>query len=199
MPGRHFLQIPGPTNVPDRVLRAIAQPTIDHRGPAFAALGARGARRASARVPDHRRRSSIYPVVRHRRVGSGARQHAVARRHGADVRDRPVRRRCGATWPSGSGSQVDFVPGDWRHGVDPDVVDEKLADDRGQHDQGRRGRPQRDVDRRDQPRRRRSGARSTRPDIRRCCWSTPSRRSARSTIATTSGASTSPSAARRKA
>ena len=44
--GRHFLQIPGPTNVPDRVLRAMAQPTIDHRGAEFAALGARGARRA---------------------------------------------------------------------------------------------------------------------------------------------------------
>src|SRR6202161_4784468 len=38
-PGRHFLQIPGPTNVPDRVLRAIDNPTIDHRGPAFGALG----------------------------------------------------------------------------------------------------------------------------------------------------------------
>ncbi len=37
--GRHFLQIPGPTNVPDRVLRAIDAPTIDHRGPDFAALG----------------------------------------------------------------------------------------------------------------------------------------------------------------
>lgn len=37
-PGRHFLQIPGPTNVPDRVLRAISMPTIDHRGPDFAAL-----------------------------------------------------------------------------------------------------------------------------------------------------------------
>src|SRR5260370_42224951 len=36
--GRHFLQIPGPTNVPDRVLRAMAAPTIDHRGPEFAAL-----------------------------------------------------------------------------------------------------------------------------------------------------------------
>src|SRR5215470_16544081 len=36
--GRHFLQIPGPTNVPDRVLRAIARPTIDHRGPEFAKL-----------------------------------------------------------------------------------------------------------------------------------------------------------------
>lgn len=38
-PGRHLLQIPGPTNVPDRVLRAIDAPTIDHRGPDFAALG----------------------------------------------------------------------------------------------------------------------------------------------------------------
>ena len=37
--GRHFLQIPGPTNVPDRVLREIAQATIDHRGPEFADLG----------------------------------------------------------------------------------------------------------------------------------------------------------------
>src|SRR6202012_1385586 len=38
-PGRHFLQIPGPTNVPGRILRAIAEPTIDHRGPGFADLG----------------------------------------------------------------------------------------------------------------------------------------------------------------
>ena len=37
--GRHFLQIPGPTNVPDRILRAMDHPTIDHRGPAFAELG----------------------------------------------------------------------------------------------------------------------------------------------------------------
>ena len=37
-PGRHFLQIPGPSNVPDRVLRAMAQPVVDHRGPEFPAL-----------------------------------------------------------------------------------------------------------------------------------------------------------------
>lgn len=37
--GRHFLQIPGPTNVPDRILRAIDRATIDHRGPEFAELG----------------------------------------------------------------------------------------------------------------------------------------------------------------
>ena len=39
--GRHFLQIPGPTPVPDRILRAISMPTIDHRGPEFQALGKR--------------------------------------------------------------------------------------------------------------------------------------------------------------
>jgi len=46
--GRHFLQIPGPTNVPDRVLRAMAQPTIDHRGPEFGELG----RELLAEAPD---------------------------------------------------------------------------------------------------------------------------------------------------
>ena len=55
--GRHFLQIPGPTNVPDRILRAIAQPTIDHRGDEFAALtrevlsGLQGVFKTSAPVP----------------------------------------------------------------------------------------------------------------------------------------------------
>jgi len=40
-PGKHFLQIPGPTNVPDRVLRAMGYPTIDHRGPEFAEIAKR--------------------------------------------------------------------------------------------------------------------------------------------------------------
>ena len=55
--GRHFLQIPGPTNVPDRVLRAIDNPTIDHRGPAFAALGHEVLDGLPARVPHRRARS----------------------------------------------------------------------------------------------------------------------------------------------
>ena len=59
--GRHFLQIPGPTNVPDRVLRAIDRPTIDHRGPDFAAARPRGPRRAAARLPDRAARSSSIP------------------------------------------------------------------------------------------------------------------------------------------
>ena len=41
MPGKHFLQLPGPSNVPDRILRAMDYPTIDHRGPDFAELGLR--------------------------------------------------------------------------------------------------------------------------------------------------------------
>ena len=49
--GRHFLQIPGPSPVPDRILRAMSLPTIDHRGPEFGALGRQGAGR-------HPRRSS---------------------------------------------------------------------------------------------------------------------------------------------
>ena len=76
------------------------------------------------------------------------------------------------------GLDVDFVPGDWRHGVDAAVVGEKLAPIAGARDQGRRGRAQRDVDRRHERHRRQSAARSTTPGIRRCCSSTTSRRSA---------------------
>ena len=88
--GRHFLQIPGPTNVPDRVLRAIDAPTIDHRGPDFARLGLEvleGLRGVFQTERPGRR----LPRLRHRRVGGGARQHAVPRRPRARVRDRPLR------------------------------------------------------------------------------------------------------------
>ena len=48
--GRHFLQIPGPSPVPDRILRAISLPTIDHRGPEFAALGTRVSQGVSSAI-----------------------------------------------------------------------------------------------------------------------------------------------------
>ena len=54
--GRHFLQIPGPTNVPDRVLRAIDGPTIDHRGPASAGSACDLLKKLRAVLPDQRRR-----------------------------------------------------------------------------------------------------------------------------------------------
>jgi alanine-glyoxylate transaminase/serine-glyoxylate transaminase/serine-pyruvate transaminase len=127
--GRHFLQIPGPTNVPDRVLRAMAQPTIDHRGPTFAAL----AREVLEGVQQIFQTN--HPVVIYPSSGTGAWEAALVNTlspgdavlmfeigHFAMLwRDMAVR----------LGLCVDFVPGDWRHGVDPAVVEEKLAEDRG--------------------------------------------------------------------
>jgi alanine-glyoxylate transaminase / serine-glyoxylate transaminase / serine-pyruvate transaminase len=128
MAGRHFLQIPGPTNVPDRVLRAIAQPTIDHRGPAFARLG--------REVLDGLQRifQTTSPVVIFPSSGTGAWEAALANTlspgnkvlmfetgyFAALWRDMAVR----------LGLDVDFVPGDWRHGVDAAIVERKLAEDR---------------------------------------------------------------------
>ena len=69
--GRHFLQIPGPTNVPERVLRALAAPTIDHRGPEFAALGAE----VLERLPEVFGTSG--PVVVYPSSGTGAWEAAL--------------------------------------------------------------------------------------------------------------------------
>ena len=79
-PGRHFLQIPGPSPVPERILRAMDMPVIDHRGPEFQALG-QAVLEGIRTIFKTSEPVIIYPVVRHRRLGSGARQHAVARRH----------------------------------------------------------------------------------------------------------------------
>ena len=127
--GRHFLQIPGPTNVPDRILRAISQPTMDHRGPAFATL-AREALDGLQRVFQ-----TTGPVVIYPSSGTGAWEAAfvntlspgdtvlmVETGHFATLwRDMAVR----------LGLHVDFISGDWRHGVDPAVIGQKLAADRG--------------------------------------------------------------------
>ena len=88
--GRHFLQIPGPTPMPDRVLRAMDTPIIDHRGPEFAKL----AKRALEAIKTIFKTTN--PVIIYTATGTGAweggsGQHAVARRPRADGRDRPVR------------------------------------------------------------------------------------------------------------
>ncbi|APA98667.1 hypothetical protein [Nocardia seriolae] len=75
--GRHFLQIPGPTNVPDRVLRAIAQPTIDHRRPEFQDLAKDLLQRVRP-VFGTTGPVIIYPLFGHRGLGSGPGEHAVA-------------------------------------------------------------------------------------------------------------------------
>ena len=88
--GRHFLHIPGPTPIPDRVLRAMDTPIIDHRGPEFAKL----AKKCLEGVKTIFKTTN--PVIIYTATGTGAweaalGQHAVARRQGADGGDRPVR------------------------------------------------------------------------------------------------------------
>ena len=90
MSGRPFLQIPGPTLVPERIVRAMSQSIIDHRGPKFAALVGEILDRAQDRVPDRARPGDPVPGLGHGRLGSGRRQHAVARRPGPRDRQRPL-------------------------------------------------------------------------------------------------------------
>jgi alanine-glyoxylate transaminase/serine-glyoxylate transaminase/serine-pyruvate transaminase len=126
--GRHFLQIPGPTNVPDRVLRALARPTIDHRGPEFARL-AREVTEGLQQVCKTSGAVVIYPSS-----GTGAWEAALV--NTLSPEDKVLMFETGhfaTLWRNMAGRlglQVDFIPGDWRHGVDPDVVEAKLAEDR---------------------------------------------------------------------
>jgi alanine-glyoxylate transaminase/serine-glyoxylate transaminase/serine-pyruvate transaminase len=128
--GRHFLQIPGPTNVPDRVLRALSQPTIDHRGPEFARL-AREVLKGLQRVI-----GTSSPVVIFPSSGTGAWEAALV--NTLSPGDTVLMFETGhfaMLWKNMAvrlGLRVDFVPGDWRHGVDPGIVEAKLLEDRGQ-------------------------------------------------------------------
>jgi alanine-glyoxylate transaminase/serine-glyoxylate transaminase/serine-pyruvate transaminase len=125
--GRHFLQIPGPTNVPDRVLRAMDRPTIDHRGPEFARL--------ATEIFDGLRTvfGTSGPVIVFPSSGTGAWEAAIVNtlRSG----DRVLMFETGhfaMLWKKIAerlGLVVDFVPGDWRHGVDPGAVEAKLTED----------------------------------------------------------------------
>jgi alanine-glyoxylate transaminase/serine-glyoxylate transaminase/serine-pyruvate transaminase len=129
MSGRHFLQIPGPTNVPDRVLRAIAQPTIDHRGPAFATI-AREALDGLREVFDTKGTVVIYPSS-----GTGAWEASLVNTLSAGDRILMFETGHFATlWRNMAqrlGLDVQFVQGDWRHGVDPEVVESTLREDHG--------------------------------------------------------------------
>src|SRR5438046_2244196 len=126
--GRHFLQIPGPTNVPDRVLRAIAMPTIDHRGPEFAELG-KEVVAGLRRVVQTAGTVVIYPSS-----GTGAWEAALVNTLSPGDRVLMVETGHFATlWRQMAtrlGLDVEFVPGDWHRGVDPAQVAEKLAADR---------------------------------------------------------------------
>ena len=126
--GRHFLQIPGPTNVPERVLRAMAQPTIDHRGPEFQALGyelLEGVREVFR---------TARPVVIYPASGTGAWEAALV--NTLSPGDRVLMFETGhfaTLWKQIAEKlalEVEWVPGDWRRGVDPGMVEARLVEDR---------------------------------------------------------------------
>ncbi len=125
--GRHFLQIPGPTNVPDRILHAIGQPTIDHRGPEFQKLSEEvllGARRIF---------KTSGPVLVFPTSGTGAWEAALL--NTLSPGDRILMFETGhfaTLWHNMAQKyklEVDFVPTNWRSGVDPQVVEDKLKAD----------------------------------------------------------------------
>src|SRR5512141_1991014 len=126
--GRHFLQIPGPTNVPDRVLRALSQPTIDHRGPEFGKLGKEVLEGLKSVF------KTSGPVIIYPGSGTGAWEAALV--NTLSPGDKVLMFETGqfaTLWKDVAqrfGLVVDFVPGDWRSGVDPAVVEAKLAEDR---------------------------------------------------------------------
>ena len=126
--GRHFLQIPGPTNVPQRVLRALSRPTIDHRGPEFAKLS------LEVLAGLQRIFQTSGPVVIYPSSGTGAWEAALV--NTLSPGDKVLMFETGpfaTLWrniAAALGLEVDFVPTDWRHGVDPGVVEEKLVEDR---------------------------------------------------------------------
>ena len=132
--GRHFLQIPGPTNVPDRVLRAIARPTIDHRGPEFSILG-REVLEGLKEIFKTSGKVVIFPAS-----GSGAWEAALV--NTLSPGDRVLMFETGqfaGLWREMAGKlglDVNYVPGDWRHGVDPDVVEAQLREDSGHRIKG---------------------------------------------------------------
>src|SRR2546422_7512687 len=126
--GRHFLQIPGPTNVPDRVLRAIDRATIDHRGPEFGKMGLEILEGLKAVF------QTKQPVVIYPASGTGAWEAALVNTLSSG--DRVLMFETGhfaSLWRDMAarlGLKVDFVPGDWRHGVDPASVRQKLDEDK---------------------------------------------------------------------
>jgi alanine-glyoxylate transaminase/serine-glyoxylate transaminase/serine-pyruvate transaminase len=126
--GRHFLQIPGPTNVPDRVLRAIDRPTMDHRGPEFGELG-KEVLEGMRKVFRTRSNVVIYPAS-----GTGAWEAALV--NTLSPGDRVLMAETGqfaTLWQKLAGRLglvVDFLPGDWRHGVDAAQIEARLAEDK---------------------------------------------------------------------
>ena len=125
--GRHFLQIPGPTNVPDRVLRAMDYPTIDHRGPQFAEIGAKclAGMKTIFKTDSH---AVIYPAS-----GTGAWESALVNTlQEGDLVLMVETGHFASLWhkmASHLGLETEFLATDWRRGVDPQQVEDRLRAD----------------------------------------------------------------------
>ncbi len=126
--GRHFLNIPGPTNVPDRVLRALDRAVIDHRGPEFGEL-ARGVLDATRQVFKTKGPVVIFPSS-----GTGAWEAALV--NTLSPGDCVLMCEIGhfaTLWAELArklGLKVDLIPGDWRTGADADKIEERLRADK---------------------------------------------------------------------
>ena len=126
--GPHFLQIPGPSPVPERIQRAIDRQVIDHRGPDFQKLGHEVLEGIKPIF------GTTQPVIIYPASGTGAWEAAIVNTLSAG--DRVLMAETGqfatlwqnlaARW----GVTVDFLPGDWRHGVDAAAIEARLADDK---------------------------------------------------------------------
>ena len=125
--GRHFLQIPGPTNVPDRVLRAIDRPTIDHRGPEFAQLG-KEVLAGMKQVFKTKGHVVIFPAS-----GTGAWEAALV--NTLSPGDTVLMYETGqfaSLWQTLAlrmHIQPEFIAGDWRRGADPAAIEARLTAD----------------------------------------------------------------------
>ncbi len=126
--GRHFLQIPGPTNVPERVLRAIDSATMDHRGPEFGRMGLEILEGLKAVF------QTKQPVVIYPASGTGAWEAALV--NTLSPGDRVLMSETGhfaSLWQKMAdklGLAVELIPTDWRRGADPAAVEAKLKNDR---------------------------------------------------------------------
>ena len=126
--GRHFLQIPGPSPVPDRVLRAIDMPVIDHRSSEFAELG-KTILKGSQTIF-----KTSGPVIIFPSSGTGAWEAAIVNTLSPGDKVLMVETGHFATlWRQMAGRfgiEVDFVPGDWRRGADPALIEARLTEDK---------------------------------------------------------------------
>jgi alanine-glyoxylate transaminase/serine-glyoxylate transaminase/serine-pyruvate transaminase len=126
--GRHFLQIPGPTNVPDRVLRAIDFPTMDHRGPEFGTIGKEVLAGMKRVFKSTQGEVVIYPAS-----GTGAWEAALV--NTLSPGDRVLMYETGhfaTLWQKMAaklGLEIEFIASDWRRGADPEAVEKKLRAD----------------------------------------------------------------------